>query len=190
MRRCTRAVGAVLAALVCLAGAWQGRAAETVEQQYAFAGQGGLRLPVPAGWQGDLRRSSAEFLPAIVFRPKAGAPFRVVVTPVWVADRDVPGPDRRALGLLVQQAAAQVQSCTGAPTIAVREFQGVTGEGYYFSATGRHLRVDGYTHLTQGLLPVGNFTVAFTIYTTADLPEIVADALTMLKSAVHFPGDS
>ncbi len=190
MRRRHRGLGAVLAALLCLAGAWQSSAAETVEQHYAFAEQGSLRLQVPAAWQGDLRPSPEGFLPAIVFRPKAGAPFRVVVTPVWIAANGARGPDRRALGLLVRQAAAQVQSRTGTQVIEVRELQGVTGEGYYFSATDRQLQVDGYTHLTQGLLPVGNFTVAFTIYTTADLPGIVPDALAMVKSAIQFPGGS
>jgi hypothetical protein len=54
--------------------------------------------------------------------------------------------------------------------------------------TDREAKSGNYKHLTQGILPVGILTVAVTIYTNDGREDIVTDALTMLKSAIHSAG--
>jgi hypothetical protein len=42
-----------------------------------------------------------------------------------------------------------------------------------------------YKHMTQGILPVGILMLPFTVYTNDGQQDIVTEALTMLKSAIH-----
>jgi hypothetical protein len=177
-------LGAVLFVLLCVAGI-QVQAAETADRQYGLADQGSLRLKVPTLWNEQLEQDRDQFLAGIVFTPKSGSPFGVVLTPIWPAQKDAPNPDREALQKLVQRAAEEVKSQTVEKTIEVVEFEGASGIGYYFSVTDRAPNAGQYKYLTQGILPVGPLTVAFTIYTNDGQQGIVTDVLTMLKSATH-----
>ncbi len=123
--------------------------------------------------------------PRLVFSPTSGAPFGVVLTPLWPTEKNAPNPERDALQKLVQHAAEQVRSVAAEPTIEVLELAGAAGVGYYFSVTDPAPKPGEYKHMTQGILPVGILLLPFTIYTNDGQQDIVTGALTMLKSASH-----
>jgi hypothetical protein len=183
-----RCLGAVLLALFCVA-VTQVRAADTDDRRYALADHGSLQLTVPTVWKEEIEQDRDRLLPTIAFAQKAGAPFGVVLTPIWPTEKGAPSPDRRALRRLVEGAAEEVKSLTVEETIEVIELEGASGVGYYFSVTDRAPKPGNYKHMTQGILPVGSLMVPFTIYTNDGQQDIVADALTMLKSAIHSNGN-
>lgn len=182
-----RFLSAGLFVLFCVAGTHV-KAADTADRRYALADQGSLQLKVPAVWNEEIEQDRDQLLAAIVFTPKSGAPFGVVLTPIWPTQKDAPNPDREALHRLVQRAAEEIKSQSVEKTINVIEFEGTSGVGYYFSVTDRAPNAGQYKYLTQGILPVGLLAVAFTIYTNDGQQEIVTDVLTMLKTATHSSG--
>ncbi|HWU39078.1 MAG TPA: hypothetical protein VN203_15625, partial [Candidatus Acidoferrum sp.] len=93
-----------------------------------------------------------------------------------------PRPDSEALKRIVQGAAEEIKPQIVEQTIEIVEVEAASGMGYYFSVTDRSPNPQ-YKYLTQGILPIGLFAVAFTIYTNDGEQEIVNEALIMLKSA-------
>ena len=73
---------ALAAVLLCLS--IDGALAQS-ERRYPLAERGFLVMNVPAGWKDQLGRRDAKSPPTIAFRPQAGEPFEVRVTPVWPA---------------------------------------------------------------------------------------------------------
>ena len=174
-------LGAVLLVLFCVT-AIPVQVANAADRQYALAEQGTLQLNVPSSWKDDLEKDSEQLLASIVFTPTSGAPFGVVLNPIWPAKKDSPRPDSGALKRLVQRSAEEIKSQTLEQTIEIVEVEAVSGAGYYFSVTDRSPSPQ-YKYLTQGILPIGLFAVAFTIYTNDGQQEIVNETLAMLKSA-------
>jgi hypothetical protein len=177
-----RLLGPVVFVLIYLAGTPL-QAADTTDRRYALADQGTLDLKVPTTWKEELEQARDQFLAAIVFTPTSGAPFGVVLTPIWSTEKDAPPPDREALQRVVQRAAEEIKSQTVEKTVDVIELQGVSGIGYYFSVTDRSPNPGQYKYLTQGIIPVGVLTLAFTIYTNDGQQNIMTDVLTMLSAA-------
>src|SRR5437762_303935 len=62
----------------------------TAERKYALPQHGNLQMNVPAGWSDEVRQPQGDTPPTIVFRPKDGKPFDVLVTPIWRARPDLP----------------------------------------------------------------------------------------------------
>jgi hypothetical protein len=176
--------GAVLVVLGWVA-VTPGRAAETDTRRYTLADHGSLQLQVPTGWKEELQQEHEQLLPTLVFTPTAGAPFGIVLTPLWPTEKDAPHPEPDALQRLVQHAAEEVRAVAAEPMIEILELTGTAGVGYYFSVTDPAPKPGDYKHMTQGILPVGILLLPFTIYTNDGQQDIVTAALTMLKSATH-----
>ena len=67
--------------------------------------------------------------------------------------------------------------------IPVKDIEGASGSGYYYTATDRAAKPAEFKYKMQGMLRVGDLVVAFTILSNDGAEAAVADALKMLKSA-------
>jgi len=65
--------------------------------------------------------------------------------------------------------------------IEIRTLKVDGGTGYYFSATDRAPNPGEYKYLTQGMLPVGELVVTFTILSNDGGEAAVSAALTLLR---------
>ena len=88
----------------------------------------------------------------------------------------------------VQQTAQQAQSQAVEAHIEVKELMGTSAKGYYFFATDRAPKPGEYKYMTQGILPVGELVVTFTVLTNDGQMPVVEAALEMLRRAVHRGG--
>lgn len=184
MKKLHCCLGAVLVALCCVV--WtQVFAADTDSRRYTLPDHGSLQLKVPAFWKEQIEQDPNRLFSTIVFTAKSGAPFGVVLMPIWPTEKGAPNPDREALQRLMQRAAGGIESQAMEKTIEVLEFEGAAGVGYYFSVTDHAPKPGEYKYMTQGILPVGVLMLPFTVYTNDGQQDIVTEALTMLKSAIH-----
>lgn len=110
-------------------------AAETRVRSYPLPDHGTLQLQVPGGWLDRVQQPPRRLPPTIVFKPDTGAPFGVLLTPIWPANRQTPLPNEQKLRQMVTQSAERAKSQAVEKTIDIEELQGTAGKGFYFSAT-------------------------------------------------------
>jgi hypothetical protein len=158
---------------------------KTNDRRYPLPDHGFFQMKVPTSWKDELRQPRDRLPPTIVLQPASGDRFQVLITPIWLAGKDVPLPSGEAIRQQVQRAAESAKSQAVEETLKVMELQGSSGRGYYFSATDKAPKPGEYKFMTQGIMRVGELIATFTIHTNDSQKEVVNDALTMLKSAIH-----
>ena len=172
-------------ALIALSFASLASAGDAVPRQFALPDHGVFEITVPTDWQDEVGRPPNRLPPTIKFRPKAGPSFEVLMTPLWPIEGKAPPTDALTVRREVEKAAAGASSQAVEKHIEVRELKGSNGTGYYFSATDRAPAPGEYKHMTQGILPVGQLAISFTILTNDGQESAVAQSLEALQSAVN-----
>lgn len=174
----TRALALALTALLLCA-------ADASARKYPLAQRGSLQLNVAAAWADEVREPPGGVPPAIMFRPRSGAPFEILVTPIWRPRPDIPEATTEAIRSAVQRAADEAKPDSVEQDISIRELTGASGPGFYFSATAKAPKPGEYRYLTQGIVKVSDLTVTFTILTNEGQEQVAKDALDMVRGAVH-----
>ena len=157
----------------------------TSGRRYALPDNGFFVAQVPSDWKDQLQQPPNRQPPTIVFSPGSGKSFQVLMTVIWPMPKDRSPLSRDELRSLVERSAQQAKSQAVESELPVKEFQGRSGPGFYFSATDRAPKPGEYKFLTQGVMRVGQLSVAFTILTNEGQELIVKQAFDLLKSAVH-----
>jgi hypothetical protein len=151
---------------------------------------GTLAFLVPDGWTEQLQQPLNRLPPTITLRPRSGTQFVVKITAVWSNSPASKFPDETAIRSEVAGAAiaAAPQSVEG--VLPPREIKGVDGRGYYFAATDRAPNPGEYKYLTQGIIRVGEISLAFTVLTNDGQEAVVQSALEIMRTAVHRPSST
>ena len=144
-----------------------------------------LQIAVPAGWKDQVREGERGFPPTIIFTPREGPPFQVLVTPISRPRPDVPVPTGDQIRDSVQRVADQMKRQAAEKELPLVELKGTSGPGYYFSATDKAPLPDEFKYLTQGMLIVGELAVTFSVLTNDGQEKVRDEALAMLKSATQ-----
>ena len=144
-----------------------------------------LQLAVPAAWKDEVREGDRGYPPTIIFTPREGAPFQVLVTPISRPRPEVPVPTGEQIRDSVQRVADQMKTQAVEKELPVIELKGAAGPGYYFSATDKAPLPDEFKYLTQGMLIVGDLAVTFSVLTNDGQEKVKDDALAMLRSAAQ-----
>jgi hypothetical protein len=171
--------------MLCLVSVLPVAAGQTSARQYTLPDGSIFQLKVPVSWQQEFTQELSELPPTITLRPKTGEDFAVLVTPLPPAGENSPPPNTEAIREHVQRVLDKARPQAGEQVITIRELRGTAGAGYYFSATDRAPKPGEYQFMTQGIFPVGNLIVAFTVLTNGGQQAIVDDALTMIRGAVR-----
>ena len=162
-------------------------AEENATRSYQLPDHGIIQLLVPKSWQEEVHQPPGRVPPTIIFTPKTGPSFELLLTPIFSARQGMVMPTPSELKKNVERAAENAKGQAVEKTISVKELKGASAIGYYFSATDRSPKPGEYRHMTQGTLRVGELAPTFTILTNDGAESVVADSLAMLKSAVHAP---
>lgn len=157
--------------------------AQAQERRYPLADRGTLVLAVPGGWEESIGRRDALTPPTIQYRPAAGAPFRVLVTPIWPMKQEMALPAAREMRQSVLKAAEALKGQALEKSFEAIELKGPAASGYYFRATDRAPKPGEFKYLAQGMLALGELRVTFTILTNDGQQAAVAAALEMLRNA-------
>lgn len=166
------------------------RAGEAVVRSYPLSEHGAFQVKVPESWKDSVAQPDNELPPTITFTPKAGAPFKILVTPLWSAQPDAKRPTADELKAKVQRAADDMAKQAVEKTIEAKPLKGPTNIGYYFTATDRAPKPGEFKFLNQGMMVVADLLVAFTILTNDGQDAVVTTALSMLSEAENARPDT
>jgi hypothetical protein len=120
--------------------------------------------------------------PTITFSPGSGKPFQVLITPIWpTATKGGTAFSRDEIRSRVERNAQVAKSQAVESELPLKEIQGRSGSGFYFSAADRAPKPGEYKFLTQGIILVGQLSVPFTILTNEGQELIVKQALNLIK---------
>jgi hypothetical protein len=144
-----------------------------------------LQLAVPAGWKDEVHEGDRGYPPTIIFTPREGKPFQVLVTPISRPRPDVPVPTGEQIRDSVQRVADQMKPQAVEKELPVIEIKGASGPGYYFSATDKAPLPEEFKYLTQGMLLVGELAITFSVLTNDGQEKVKDEALAMLRSAAQ-----
>jgi hypothetical protein len=173
----------LLSALVLIAAS--AVASGAAPQSYDLPDHGSLTLLVPEGWASEVKQPPNRLPPTIGLKPRSGTPFEVRVTAGWSMGPTSKMPDEAKIRSEVAAAARAAASQSVEGVLPVQEIKGTHGEGLYFAATDRAPNPGEYKYLTQGIIRVGDISLAFTVLTNDGQDAIVRSALEMLRTAGH-----
>lgn len=154
-------------------------------QSFSLSGHGEFVLHVPANWKSEVYQPEGGLPPTITLRPKSGAEFRVMVTPIWPARPDVKPMTGADMERGVREAADKAAPRSVEKTLPVKPLRGSGNLGYYFSATDSRPGPGEFTIMNQGVIQVGGLAVTFTILTNSGQQKVVDRALSMLVHSSH-----
>jgi hypothetical protein len=159
----------------------------TSERRYAVPGHGQFVAYVPRDWKEQLRQPPNREPPTIVFSPAAGNAFEVLLTPSWPEPKGRAPYTQDELRAAVGRGAQSAKAWALESSLQVKEIQGRSGPGFYFSATERAAKPGAHKYVTTGILRVGELSVPFTITSSDGQALTVQQALELLKSAAQEP---
>ncbi len=160
-------------------------AEETALRSYTLPDHGSLKLAVPKSWKEELEQPSNRLPPTIIFTPKSGSTFEILLTPMWPPRPDIPMPNAEEIKQKVERAASSAKDQAVEKVIPLKEMKGTAGPGYYFSVTDRAPKPDEYKYMTQGIVRIGELITTFTILTNDGSGAVLSDALAMVSTAAH-----
>ncbi|MGD0503589.1 MAG: hypothetical protein ABSD02_12670 [Steroidobacteraceae bacterium] len=152
---------------------------------YGLPDHGALTLLIPDGWTSEFKHPPNRLPPTIGLMPRSGMPFAVLITAGWPTGPLSEAPDEATIRSEIAAAARGVASQSVEGVLPLVEIKGVNGGGFYFAATDRAPNPGEYKHLTQGVIRVGEITLAFTVLTNDGQEAEVTSVLVMLRTAEH-----
>jgi hypothetical protein len=172
----------VLSFAIVVAGPFA-RAEEAAVRSYPLPQHGTFQVKVPNSWKDSVAQPGDGLPPTIMFMPKTGDPFKILVTPLWLAKPDLKMPTADELKVKEQRAADAMAKQAVEKTIQVKLLRGPTNIGYYFAATDPAPKPGEFKFLSQGVVLVENLLVTFTILTNDGQDAVVTAGLSMLSAA-------
>jgi hypothetical protein len=164
-------------------------AAVASEHAYPLQNHTGLVLPVPDGWNEEIKSARADVPTSLFFTPESGPSFAVAVTPIVTMKDGSNIPSAEAIRGLVSASAQRLAPRAVEKQLAIKELIGPSCRGYYFFATDRAPAPGEWKYLTQGIARVGGIDVAFDILTNDGQEAVARAALEMIRHARHVSPD-
>lgn len=158
---------------------------EKILRRYVLTDHGSIQLKTPDSWKHELQQPPSHPAPTIVFKPKSGPTFEVLITPLRPVTKDGNFPNSEKIKQIVEKGVEHAKLRSIEKKIQVKELRGAVNQGYYFSATDRTPEPGGYKYMTQGAILIGDLIVMFTILTNDGQDNVITEALSMLKNSSH-----
>jgi hypothetical protein len=152
-------------------------------KKYPIPEHGVLELNVPNSWKGDIHKPQKDVPPTIIFSPKKGNDFQVLITVLWdnTGEQDFNSPDK--IRTYVQEDGQKFLPKAVETKLLVQQMRGVNNTGYFFSLTDKAPNPGEFRYITRGGMAVGNLLLNVTILYRVEDSESVKDALSVLREA-------
>jgi hypothetical protein len=155
------------------------------EKQYTIPSHGMLQMNVPELWNDKIRQPHDNSPPTIVFEPKSGNLFKILVTVGWNRQKQAGFHSSESVKNLVEKAAEKNLPQAIETELKLQELKGVSSTGYYFVLTDKAPKAGEFKYMAQGALGVGDLRLMFTILTNEKDSQVLFDALEMLRGATQ-----
>jgi hypothetical protein len=152
-------------------------------KKYPIPEHGVLELNVPISWKGEVHKPQENMPPTIIFSPKKGDDFKVLITVLWdnTGKQDFNSPDK--IRTYVQEDGQKILPKAVETKLLVQQMRGVNNTGYFFSLTDKAPNPGEFRYMTRGGMAVGNLLLNVTILYRVKDAESVKDALSMIREA-------
>jgi hypothetical protein len=180
------AILAAAALSVCTSGfdaAGEGKPPALEARSFAVPGHGSLALPVPAAWKQEVNQPPTDPSPTITFSPASGDDFKVLVTPLWSPTNDPNFNKPQAVRRLIDNETRKMLPSAVEKELAVKEFKGAAGTGYYYLATDKAPKPGEYPYMVRALAGAGDLLLSVTVLCRAKDSPAIADTLRALQQA-------
>ena len=172
-------IRSTIIALCLLLSASGATAGELAIRRFQLADQQSLVLPMPDAWQVDVLAPEKQQPTVLRIRAKAGSGFELQLAPslpmAGKSAKPAPGLRQRVRGMAKAAHARAIGHAS-----AIQSLKTAYGKGYYFSASLEPPRSDHYNRLTQGVVPIGDRSLTFTLRTDDDGQAIVDATLLLI----------
>jgi len=156
-----------------------------IEKRYTIPSHGMLKMNVPELWNDKFRQPPNDLPPTIVFEPKSGNSFKILVTVGWNLQKQEGFNSSKSVKNLIEQSGEEALPQAIETELALQELKGVSSTGYYFALTDKAPKAGEFKYLAQGGLGVGDLLLMFTILTNEKDSQVFFDALEMLRDATQ-----
>jgi len=152
-------------------------------RKYPISDHGVLELNVPNSWKGDIHKPQKDVPPTIIFSPKKGNDFQVLITVLWdkIGEQGFNSQDK--IRTYVQEDGQKILPKAVETKLLVQQMRGVNNTGYFFSLTDKAPNPGEFRYMTRGGMAVGNLLLNVTILYRVKDSEFVKDALSVLREA-------
>ena len=152
-------------------------------RKYPISDHGVLELNVPNSWKGDIHKPQKDVPPTIIFSPKKGNDFQVLITVLWdkIGEQGFNSQDK--IRTYVQEDGQKILPKAVETKLLVQQMRGVNNTGYFFSLTDKAPNPGEFRYMTRGGMAVGNLLLNVTILYRVKDAESVKDALSMIREA-------
>ena len=157
-------------------------AAVAAEVDVPIPGRDDLVLELPDTWQYETRWPRADLPPTITITSQNRREFAILVTPFWPMGPSKPPASSDDVRRLVEGAANSAKPQAIEQNLPLVELSAPGKVGFYFSATDRQPRSNGYKYLTQGGVAFDELLVTFTILVNGDPKSATDQAMEILRS--------
>jgi len=151
--------------------------------KYPIPDHGMLELSVPTSWRGDIHKPQENLPSTIIFSPKKGKDFQVLITVLWDQKGEPGFNNQENVRTLVEKDSKKILPKAIETKIVLKEIRGVNNTGYFFSLTDKAPKPGEFRYMTRGGMTVGNLLLNVTILHRTKESNSVKDALSMLREA-------
>lgn len=145
---------------------------------------GKLILSIPASWKRSEERAAGNLPPTIILSPKRGNEFEVLITPIWSPQKDPNFNKAPAIKSAIEQHLNQMLPTAVEKQVAIQEFKGVDGPGYYFLVSDKAAPKRGeYPYAVVAVVGVGDLVLSVTILCQGKESEGIAATIRILQEA-------
>ena len=160
-------------------------AEKSATRSYPLPDHGNIQFSVPTSWKEEVQQSSARIPSTIVFTPKIGSSFQILLTPMFLASNGIAIPTLVEIRTNLERSLESARSQAVEKNIPIEELRGTSSVGYYFSITDKAPKSGEYKNMTQGTFRLKELIFTFTILTNEEAKRVAITALAMLKDAVY-----
>ena len=156
-----------------------------IEKRYVIPSHGTLKMNVPDTWNDKLQQPANDLPPTIIFEPKLGNLFKILVTVSWNLQKQEGFNSSKSVKNLTEQVGKETLPQAVETELALQELKSVSFTGYYFVLTDKAPKAGEFKYMSQGGLGVGDLLLMFTILTNEKNSQVFFDALEMLRGATQ-----